>query len=253
VSPEGYTTARNKVLRWTLVVFAGASALLGASGFLFVSTPAQDEAATYKVGMAFRRSTPTEPYNWRGGQTHALTAVVWYPAEPSTTEKPVEIPGLNFFELGRAVQNANVTPAPAKFPLIVISHGTGGSALSMAWLGEALAARGYLVAAVNHPGTNATEPYTVEGFSTWWQRARDLTEVIDGMLADSDFAGRIDSTRIAAAGFSLGGYTMIEIAGGITDVNTFLRHCDQVRRYLRQSSRVPNPRRRFSQMDSGAP
>lgn len=79
---------------------------------------------------------------------------------------------------------------------------------------------------MNPPRNNASEPYTVEGFLTWWQRARDLTEVIDSMLADCDFADRIDSTRIAAAGFSLGGYTMIEIEGGATDVNTFVRYCD---------------------------
>jgi predicted dienelactone hydrolase len=203
--------------------------LLAASGFLSMPVPAQDKAAAYKVGMAFRRFAPKEPYNWRGAQTHALTTVVWYPAEPSAPEKPVEIPGLNIFELGSATQNAKVAPSTAKFPLIVISHGTGGSALSMAWLGEALAAHGYFAAAVNHPGNNATEPYTVEGFSTWWQRARDLSEVIDGMLADSDFARRIDSTRIAAAGFSLGGYTMIEIAGGVTDVDGFVHYCDSAK------------------------
>jgi predicted dienelactone hydrolase len=99
----------------------------------------------------------------------------------------------------------------------------------MAWLGEALAAHGYIAAAVNHPGNNAAEPYTVEGFSLWWERARDLSEVISGMLADSEFGGHIDARRIGAAGFSLGGYTMIEIAGGITDAQGFVRFCDSAK------------------------
>jgi predicted dienelactone hydrolase len=183
-------------------------------------------ARTYHVGMTFRRFAPPEPYDWRGAQTHALTTVVWYPAESSAAEKPVEIPGLGIFELGTAARDAQPAATPARFPLIVMSHGTGGSGLSIPWLGEALAARGYVVAAVNHPGNNGTEPYTVEGLSLWWERARDLSEVITAMLADSQVGNRIDAKRIAAAGFSLGGNTMIEIAGGVTDATGFVRYCD---------------------------
>lgn len=69
-------------------------------------------------------------------------------------------------------------PAIGKFPLIALSHGTGGSALSLAWLGTALASHGYIVAGVNHPGNNALDAYTSSGFSLWSERARDLSEVI---------------------------------------------------------------------------
>jgi predicted dienelactone hydrolase len=88
------------------------------------------------------------------------------------------------------------------------------------WLG-----RGYIAAAVNHPGNNAMEGFTVAGFSLWWERARDLSAVIDGMLADPTFTTRIDTERIGAAGFSLGGYTMIEITGGITSLAHFREFC----------------------------
>src|SRR5580704_9067892 len=155
------------------------SALLAGPGFPRAMLETQDNVAaySYKVGMTFRRFAPKEPYNWRGAQTHALNTVVWYPAEPSAVEKPVEIPGLNIFELGSAARDAESSAKRARFPLIVISHGTGGTGLSMAWLGEALAAHGYVAAAVNHPGNNGTEPYTLEGFSIWWERARDVSEV----------------------------------------------------------------------------
>jgi predicted dienelactone hydrolase len=181
---------------------------------------------SYKVGMAFLSFAPTEPYDWRGARAHALDVVVWYPAGATAREKPLVIHGLDIFELGRAAQDAPLAAKAARFPLVVISHGTGGSALSMAWLGEALAAHGYIAAAVNHPGNNATEPYTAEGFSFWWERARDLSETISGMLADAKFGDQIDPGRIGSAGFSLGGYTMIAIAGGITDVQGFARFCD---------------------------
>jgi predicted dienelactone hydrolase len=111
----------------------------------------------------------------------------------------------------------------------VLSHGTGGNAAGMGWLGTALAAHGYVVAAVNHPGNTlgntGIEDYTVQGFSLWWLRARDLNVVIDGMLADPTFGPRIDRGRIAAAGFSLGGYTMIALAGGITDLGRLQTIC----------------------------
>jgi predicted dienelactone hydrolase len=206
--------------------------LLFAAALSFTTAPAaspqQSKASppAYKIGMTFRRFVPKKPYNWRGAQTHALSAVVWYPADASAAEKPVQIPGLNIFELGSTAQDGKLAPVLAKLPLIVISHGTGGSGLSMAWLGEALAAHGYIAAAANHPGNTGAEPYTVEGFSIWWERARDLSEVISAMLADQQFGSHIDAKRIGAAGFSLGGYTMIEIAGGITDVQGFLRFCD---------------------------
>jgi len=95
----------------------------------------------------------------------------------------------------------------------------------MAWLGTALAAQGYIVAAVNHPGNNALEQYTPQGFSLWWERAKDISVVIDQMLVDSTFGSRIDAARIGAAGFSLGGYTMIELAGGTTKRSAFVVFC----------------------------
>ena len=181
---------------------------------------------SYKVGVAFRSFAPKEAYDWRGARGRSLDVVVWYPVEGGTRDKPLVIRGLDIFELGMAAQDAPLAAEAARFPLIVISHGTGGSGLSMAWLGEALAAHGYIAAAVNHPGNNAAEPYTAEGFSIWWERARDLSETINGILADAKFGDRIDPQRIGSAGFSLGGYTMIAIAGGITDVQGFVRFCD---------------------------
>ncbi|HEV2424916.1 MAG TPA: peptidase [Terriglobia bacterium] len=183
-----------------------------------------------KVGVQNRTFTVDE-YDWRGAATHALTTVIWYPADAAAVEKPQWIgpPQSPLFSAGKAAPEAPPAKAPAKFPLIVLSHGTGGSALSIAWIGTALAAHGYIAAAVNHPGNNATEAYTAPGFSEWWERARDLSVVIDRMLSDSTFGDRIDRHRIGAEGFSLGGYTMIEIAGGITDVDGFLAFCKSPR------------------------
>jgi len=211
----GGAVALSVLLTWPVLAQPALNAGMGSTG-----------GNSYPVGMVSRRFAPEEPYDWRDARTHALNAVVWYPAAAGVREKPLRAPGLEIFELGSVAQGAPLAASAAGFPLVVISHGTGGSALSLAWLGEALAAHGYIAAAVNHPGNNAGEPYTARGFSIWWERARDLSETINGMLTDAKLGDHIDRERIGAAGFSLGGYTMIEIAGGLTDVRGFVRFCD---------------------------
>src|SRR5690606_31473493 len=111
------------------------------------------------------------------------------------------------------------------FPLVVLSHGDGSSSMLLAWLGEALARKGFIVAAVNHPGNNSLEPVTLEGFALRWKRAADLSGVVDGRLAVPRFGDLIDAARIGAAGLSMGGYTVIELAGGRTDLQAFGQYC----------------------------
>jgi len=183
----------------------------------------------FKVGVKTQIVTPPEPYDWRGARTHALVTTVWYPASADADEKPQRVGAPDrppVFEAGMAAQAAPMAAAPpGRFPLLVMSHGTGGTALSLAWLGTALAARGYVVAAVNHPGNNALEDYTVQGFTLWWLRAQDLSRVSDALLADATFGPRIDAGRIGALGFSLGGYTVMEIAGAITSRTLLQQVC----------------------------
>jgi len=188
---------------------------------------AEHSGSHYKVGVVSRTFVPDGPYNWRGAKTHGLTSAIWYPAVPSSVETPQWIgpPDRPLLSASRAMKDAELIAAPSKLPLVLLSHGTGGSALNMAWLGTELASRGYIAVAVNHPGNNATESYTPQGFSIWWERARDLSVAIDKMLADPTFGPRVDPRRIGAAGFSLGGYTMIELAGGRTDVDAFWAFC----------------------------
>jgi predicted dienelactone hydrolase len=186
---------------------------------------------TFKVGVATRAFFPDPPYNWRGARTHALLTTIWYPASSSSLQQLQKLgpPGAPLFLAGSAAPNAKPAASPSPFPLVLLSHGTGGSAMQLAWLGTYLAARGYIAAGVNHPGNNALEPYSIQGFVLWWLRARDLSVVLDYLLADPLFGPRIDKTCIGAAGFSLGGYTMIEIAGGITNPQAVLEYCDSPR------------------------
>ena len=99
--------------------------------------------------------------------------------------------------------------------------------MQMAWLGTYLASRGYIVVAVNHPGNNAITGYTTQGFVEGWERAKDISTIISDMLGDPRFGEKIDPDRIGAAGFSFGGYTMMELAGATTDSSRLLAWCDE--------------------------
>jgi predicted dienelactone hydrolase len=201
---------------------------------LFLAFPVRGEAqsalpgdAPSKVGVTTRHVFPQEPYEWRGAGSHALLEVVWYPADSAAEPKPQLVPpvGTAIFQAAPAAPEAHIGASPAKFPLILLSHGTGGTAQSMAWFATALAARGYIVAAVNHPGNNAIDPHTVQGFTLWWQRASDLSAVLNDILTDPQFGPRVDRARIGAAGFSLGGTTMMELAGGRASPTHFADTC----------------------------
>jgi predicted dienelactone hydrolase len=80
---------------------------------------------------------------------------------------------------------------------------------------------------VNHPGNNALEPYTAEGFILWWERATDISDALDALLVDPTFGPRVDPSRIGAAGFSIGGYTVLELAGARTSQEDFLALCEK--------------------------
>jgi predicted dienelactone hydrolase len=184
-------------------------------------------AAAAEFPAGFTRLTVAGNTALRGTASGRLNVVVWYPAPAGTHVEPIEVgpPGQSYFTEGEAAPEAPLAATPAKLPFVVVSHGTGGTAMDLSWLCADLAAHGYLVASVDHPGNNALETPTIAGQTLWWQRADDLSRVIDGVLATPTFGPRIDPARIGAAGFSLGGYTVLVIAGARGDTALLDAYC----------------------------
>lgn len=189
--------------------------------------PAAAGAPAFHVGETTRIFHPATTRNWRGARTQALVVNVWYPADITSpeTEHDIGTPGHAVFIGHPQSAGAAIASARTRYPLILLSHGTGGSAESLDWIASALAAEGYVVAGVNHPGNTALEPLTGDGFILWWERATDLSETLDGVLADPELGPRIDPHRVGALGFSIGGYTVLELAGARTDFERFLAFC----------------------------
>ncbi|CAE6722284.1 hypothetical protein R69927_01265 [Paraburkholderia domus] len=205
----------------------GCAALACLVALLWAGAAAPADQASWHVGEAGRVFHPAVVRHWRGAQTQALVTQIWYPVDPALAEATHDIgaPGHPFFHGHPAVVDAPLSSVRATYPLLVLSHGTGGSADSLDWLASALAAEGYIVAGTNHPGNNALEPMTRDGFMLWWERATDASEVIDGVLADPMLGPHVDRDRIGAVGFSLGGYTVLELAGARTNLAAFERFC----------------------------
>lgn len=187
------------------------------------------------VGVTTRVFHPTNlERNWRGDAEKDLRSVVWYPAVASAVEVKQTVGAKNdpvnaLFEAGMAAPDAALAEPREKhgWPMVLLSHGTGGSALQMAWLGTALARSGFIAVAVDHPGKTAEGKLTPEALMLWWERATDMSQVLDGMLVDAEFGKKIDQDKIGAAGYGLGGYTVLELAGAQTDVHDYFDLCKE--------------------------
>ena len=156
----------------------------------------------------------TAPHHGR-----AMPLAVWYPALEGATERFAE----NAIFVGGDVLR-DAAPATGKHPVILLSHGMGGSYLSLNWLASGLVEKGAIVVAVNHPNGwfRDRDPKTIFNH---WTRAQDLQTALDYVLADKTLAGVIDPDRIYATGFSFGGWTALSLGGATASPTGSLSYC----------------------------
>jgi predicted dienelactone hydrolase len=138
-----------------------------------------------------------------------LSTKVWYPAKQSAVQRRHRYD--NAF-LGFVVKEGEIKDRANIYPLVLLSHGTGGSNSSLSWLAEILASNGFVVAAPNH-WNNFTGNNSPSGIIRIWDRPKDLSFLIDYFLSDSEWSSLIDESRIYAAGFSAGGFSVLGLAG----------------------------------------
>ncbi|QQP95409.1 alpha/beta hydrolase family protein [Lysobacter enzymogenes] len=164
-----------------------------------------------------------------------LRVTVWYPARAGTVAKEVALgpPDAPFFKVAALADDApfaDDTPSNSggpgrKRPVVLLSHGFGGSARMMGWFAAPLAQAGYVVIGVDHPGNNGVDRMTVPGAILWWERAEDLKRALAAVAADPQFGPHIDPTRVGATGFSAGGFTALALAGARFDRQRLLDYC----------------------------
>lgn len=150
---------------------------------------------------------------------------VWYPAPSGAKEQPITIgpPGNPLFEVGSSA--ADVPVAAGRWPVLLLSHGNGGTARMMGWFGIALARAGYVVVAVDHPGNNGIDAMTAAGSILMWNRVDDLAAAWAAVQADPRLSAHVDIERLGLAGYSAGGYTALIAAGAQPDMERLVTFC----------------------------
>lgn len=138
-----------------------------------------------------------------------LTVGIWYPSKTAALSAP----------LGMFTQSvaANGGVEGRALPLILISHGTGGSLASHYDTALALAQAGFVVAAVTHIGDNYMDQSYAGNWKDLIDRPRQVEVVLNYMLGSWTSREQIDAKRIGMFGFSLGGFTTLVEIGGTPD------------------------------------
>ena len=146
----------------------------------------------------------------RGRESRALNA-------PSEMRK---LGGLNV-AIWRPSQDA-----ATKRPLLLFSHGFLGCNTQSNFLMKLFADSGYLVVAPNHKdslcerGSRGSKPEWsfIQAFAwtpaSYKDRRDDMYRLIDALHEDAELDSEIDWTRVGLVGHSLGGYTVLGLAGG---------------------------------------
>lgn len=160
------------------------------------------------AAVGFQHFTIPDP------QGPALEVGVWYPTDAAPNPTSVEL-----------FREALAKDAPVKgqrLPLVVMSHGSGGSYAGHVDTAVALAEAGFVAASVTHTGDNWRDQ---SGATRVWDRPRHLALLIEYMLASWRDHGRIDPDKVGAFGFSAGGFTVLTAAGGAADLSKVDEHC----------------------------
>lgn len=141
---------------------------------------------------------------------------VWYPAPKSLGERQVIYTSAYW---GHAKPKAAVSSG-ARFPLVVLAHGWGGTRFDLAWVAESLARQGFIVASFNAIGGDATSWSNSTGPKVWF-RAHMMRILIDTIAQDERFASVVDTSSVAVVGHSAGGSAALVLGGAQIDATGF--------------------------------
>ncbi|MEJ6396643.1 alpha/beta hydrolase family protein [Yoonia sp. 208BN28-4] len=196
----------------TIAKATAAAATIGAAvwAYGYATAPAYDGNAGIAYGSAYAPIRDTD-----------VDFHIWYPADPGG--RAVTVGGNGVF-FGTAA-GRKAPHRAGRFPMVIMSHGAGGNAGQFGWIAQELAAAGYVVVLPNHPGTTSRNA-SAQAAVRVWERPADVSAVIDAIVAAPKDYPFIDTDRIAALGFSAGGYTAMAVSGARVDPDALQSFCD---------------------------
>lgn len=125
----------------------------------------------------------------------------------------------------------------AGFPVIIISHGLGGSRRSYSYLAQDLAATGLAVVNLEHSGSNGQQLINLLRGETdslvppieFLRRPEDVSLTITALtkarLTQPALLGHLNMEQVGVIGQSLGGYTALALAGASFDQAKLAQYC----------------------------
>lgn len=190
-----------------------------------------DADGTYAVGFRTFDLTYTPP---GGTATRTIPVVMWYPADPAkTAAMPSQVfPTYFLYTSQVAVQDAPPAEAafPGGFPVIVHSHGHFGLERQSYWLGEGMAALGFVVIAPGHIGDRLPDVNTmVPSVDDYYLRVTDIRATLDlleNLPAGDPHQGRCNTARVIMTGHSRGTNTVWAAMGAPFDVAYVQGECN---------------------------
>ncbi|WP_373959822.1 alpha/beta hydrolase family protein [Vibrio gigantis] len=186
-------------MKWTHLLF---------TSLLFLSS------STIASGVGFTQVTLNDDPN------RPLNTAIWYPTRDASD---ITLIGDNPAFIGtQVIKDADIQSGT--FPVILLSHGYRGNWRNQNWLATKLASKGYIVAAADHPGTTSFD-HSPKQAAKWWERPKDVSRILDYLLSETQWKQSANAENVTAIGHSLGGWTVMQLAGAKMDRPTFEANC----------------------------
>ena len=197
----------------------------GGSGYL--TDLLVDPAHAFVVGVSLPNDS--DLYGGFSNATLAFATLVCYPTSAANPRPDYALPnGKVVPHMQRDAESPIFAEDRARFPVLLFSHGLGGSPLSGDYI-DALAlfaSHGYVVVAPFHGDARISDirlstindvVNALLHFSNYTAlqsiRPHALRAALDAVLANPDFAARIDASAIGGFGASLGGESLLLMRG----------------------------------------
>lgn len=166
------------------------------------------------TGVGFQAIVIQDPVN-----TGTMPGYVFYPT--------VDAPGITRVGPYRLHAIKGAPAIPGAKPLIVISHGHGGSDLGHHDLATYLASHGFVVATLEHPKDNFRDKSGTGSAAVLVGRPIQVKATISHLLGTPRWRALIDPSRIGVGGFSAGGYTALMVVGAVPRFDRFIGYCER--------------------------